>query len=204
MVFVELWAWAIIGRDSPPPGFPGAPRGARPSRISAMSAASPTRSCLAALPCLAAQTRHTCVSALCKMALRLPEPVRFDVYCFLKGLAGAADVFSFIARGGDTSADAAEMYWRAQEELADKIEAGESGAPASCRVRHDSSVRAFRGGGWGLGVGGLGGALQMIGYARKFLVTIGYCGVFGQFGGSNREVYTGLSGCARGCTREIV
>ena len=50
------------------------------------------------------QTRHTCASALCKIALRLPEPVRFDAYCFLKGLVDAAAIFPLTAPLGGASA----------------------------------------------------------------------------------------------------
>lgn len=81
------------------------------------------------------QTRHTCASALCKVALRLPDPVRFDAYCFLKGLADAADVFPLVApRGGtetvpETGADGGSDslllgYRREQEALSARMEAG--------------------------------------------------------------------------------
>lgn len=69
------------------------------------------------------------------MALRLPDPVRFDVYCFLKGLADAADVFPLLkshdqtvpgsaACVDDTHAGSLDDYWREQEELAERIETG--------------------------------------------------------------------------------
>lgn len=102
-------------------------------------------------PCnLSRKTRHTCASALCKVALRFPEPVRFDAYCFLKGLADAADMFPLVANDrrrdfnyltddadGDDNADGdatrrvedravpEDEYWREQEELAERIQAGE-------------------------------------------------------------------------------
>eukprot|EP00752_Nemacystus_decipiens_P001833 g1768.t1 len=44
------------------------------------------------------QTRYTCASALCKIALRLPDPVRFDAYCFLKGLADSAALFPLVVQ----------------------------------------------------------------------------------------------------------
>lgn len=85
----------------------------------------------------ALQTRYTCASALCKVALRLPDPVRFDVYCFLKGLADAAALFPLDAPsgvvpetgsgsggGGDGSL---EGYRREQELLAERIENGAFG-----------------------------------------------------------------------------
>ncbi|CAM9506983.1 unnamed protein product [Laminaria digitata] len=52
------------------------------------------------------QTRHTCASALCKIALRLPDPVRFDAYCFLRGLVDAAAIFPLTAPLGGASATA--------------------------------------------------------------------------------------------------
>lgn len=104
-----------------------------------------------ALPCSPSvshspKTRHTCASALCKVALRLPDPVRFDAYCFLKGLADAADVFPLIKPHGRTGmgssagvgqADDSALvgYLREQEELVDRIEAGEIVAD-----RHDEII----------------------------------------------------------------
>lgn len=81
------------------------------------------------------KTRHTCASALCKVALRLPDPVRFDAYCFLKGLADAADVFPLIKSHGrtamgsaacvdETRASSLDDYWREQEDLTERIERG--------------------------------------------------------------------------------
>lgn len=92
----------------------------------------------------AVQTRHTCASALCKIALRLPEPVRFDAYCFLKSLASSADIFSLVTPRSETltSADrvhphinghdgfdnavALKAYRGEQEDLMERIERGES------------------------------------------------------------------------------
>lgn len=87
----------------------------------------------------AAQTRQTCASALCKVALRLPNPVCFDAYCFLKGLADAADVFPLVAPrggsvgtgrgtgvvGGGDGGGLLESYRKEQEEFSERIEAGE-------------------------------------------------------------------------------
>lgn len=80
------------------------------------------------------QTRHTCASALCKIALRLPEPVRFDAYCFLKSLASSADVFSLVTPRSETlsntdgvdNAAALKDYRGEQEALMERIERGES------------------------------------------------------------------------------
>lgn len=69
------------------------------------------------------------------MALRLPDPVRFDAYCFLKGLADAADMFPLVppqegsgtAQGSSTSVedeDPLEFHRREQEALSEKFESG--------------------------------------------------------------------------------
>lgn len=83
------------------------------------------------------KTRYTCASALCKIALRLPDPVRFDAYCFLKGLADAASLFPLVAPHGETNPPASEeacsgggatgmldVYRREQELLSERIENG--------------------------------------------------------------------------------
>lgn len=85
----------------------------------------------------ASQTRYTCASALCKIALRLPDPVRFDAYCFLKGLADAAALFPLTAQRGvvpDTVSGSVggvegtlEGYRREQELLSERIENGACG-----------------------------------------------------------------------------
>lgn len=98
-------------------------------------------------PSSRAQTRHTCASALCKIALRLPDPVRFDAYCFLKGLADSAALFPLVEQqqqprqghGDATAAPEAEAgagggggdglldgYRREQELLSERIENGAS------------------------------------------------------------------------------
>lgn len=91
----------------------------------------------------AEKTRYTCASALCKMALRLPEPVRFDAYCFLKGLADAASLFPLVGPHGESDPPAVEacsgagrarlldVYKREQEVLSERIENGED---FKCRV----------------------------------------------------------------------
>lgn len=95
------------------------------------------------------------MSALCKIALRLPHPVRFDVFCFLKGLADVADVFPLVkhggrgyaAHGGGNGEGSLKGYWQEQEELAERIE---TGATYTCIYTYMIGM-IRRGGGWVVG-----------------------------------------------------
>ncbi|CAN0418839.1 unnamed protein product [Ectocarpus sp. 12 AP-2014] len=73
------------------------------------------------------QTRSTCASALCKIALRLPDPIRFDAYCFLQGLADSAALFPLVSSRQDNDPGCSgegllEGHWREQEALFERME----------------------------------------------------------------------------------
>lgn len=102
-----------------------------------------------------AQTRYTCASALCKIALRLPDPVRFDAYCFLKGLADSAALFPLVVQqprgegdGDATAPDAGagaggagdgllQGYRREQELLSERVENGASACASAVLAGFD-------------------------------------------------------------------